>query len=63
MNQIHVPSKTLKSILTVQLGTPIKALREVMLGLQYIRLPETWEKHKTGLYVKSKIYPPYSVCI
>lgn len=41
MNQIHVPGKTLKSILTVQLGTPIKTLREVMLGLQYIRLPET----------------------
>lgn len=41
MHEKHVPGKTLKSILTVQLGTPIKALREVMLSLQYIRLPET----------------------
>lgn len=41
MNQIHVPSKTLKSILTVQLGASIKALREVMLGQQYIGLPQT----------------------
>lgn len=41
MNQIHVPSKTLKSILTVQLGTSIKAPREVMLGQQYVGLPQT----------------------